>query len=141
MGRKGWIILLTFITVSVIGGNLYKVHEKKVEEKNRIAQIKAEYNSVVELKKTFTGIKSIKFNEASPNWMIEGNNMTVTITYEIPPDSPPDVLPDIYTFSFLYFTKNKVIGELGINFYIRETEGVTKGKVEVTYTNGEKTSI
>ncbi|CAM2894889.1 hypothetical protein [Dellaglioa algida] len=141
MGRKGWIILLTFITVSVIGGNFYKAHEKKVEEKNRIAQIKAEYNSVVELKKTFTGIKSIKFNEASPNWMIEGNNMTVTITYEIPPDSPPDVLPDIYTFSFLYFTKNKVIGELGINFYIRETEGVTKGKVEVTYTNGEKTSI
>ncbi|MDK1717493.1 hypothetical protein [Dellaglioa algida] len=141
MKRKGWIILLTFITFLAVGGSLYKDHEKKVEEKNGIAQIKAEYNSVVELKKTFTGIKSIKFNEASPNWMIEGNNMTVTITYEIPPDSPPDVLPDIYTFSFLYFTKNKVIGELGINFYIRETEGVTKGKVEVTYTNGEKTSI
>lgn len=33
MGRKSWIILLTFITVSVIGGNLYKAHEKKVEEK------------------------------------------------------------------------------------------------------------
>ncbi|MCZ2491646.1 hypothetical protein [Dellaglioa carnosa] len=141
MGRKGWIILLTFITVSVIGGNLYKVHEKKVEEKNRIAQIKAEYNSVVELKKTFTGIKSIKFNEASPNWMIEGNNMTVTLTYEIPPDSPPDALPDSNTFSFQYITKNKVIGRLHTNFYLQETEGVTKGKVEVTYTNGEKTSI
>ncbi|MHC9536602.1 hypothetical protein ACVQ8P_02225 [Dellaglioa sp. BT-FLS60] len=141
MGRKGWIILLTFITVSVIGGNLYKVHEKKVEEKNRIAQIKAEYNSVVELKKTFTGIKSIKFNEASPNWLIEGNNMTVTLTYEIPPDSPPDALPDSETFSFQYITKNKVIGRLHIDFYMQETEGVTKGKVEVTYTNGEKTSI
>ncbi|KRK45468.1 hypothetical protein N0K71_05105 [Dellaglioa algida] len=132
MGRKGWIILLTFITVSVIGGNLYKVHEKKVEEKNEIVQVKVEHSFVVELKKNVAGIKSIKFKQALYNSWINQYMMTIMLTYEKEPGSNE--------VNFDYYDKDKMkeisgLEGTGVN------KGVTKGKVEVTYTNGKKTSI
>ncbi|MHC9532295.1 hypothetical protein ACVPPR_02445 [Dellaglioa sp. L3N] len=126
MGRKGWIILLTFITVSVIGGNLYKVHEKKVEEKNELVQIKVEHKFVVELKKRVPEIKSIKFNKIFYNSWISAYTMDITLN------------SDYGSSQFNYNVKTNRIYELEDN---NSDKGVTKGKVEVTYTNGKKTSI
>lgn len=127
MGRKGWIILLTFITVSVIGGNLYKVHEKKVEEKNEIAQIKEEHNAVVDLKKKVTGIRSIKFNKAHYNSWISGYMMDITI--------------NSFQRKYFYYNSKSQGQSIYHSQESNDDKGVTKGKVEVTYTNGKKTSI
>ncbi|MDK1728361.1 hypothetical protein [Dellaglioa algida] len=144
MGRKGWIILLTFITVSVIGGNFYKAHEKKVEEKNRIAQIKAEYNAVVALKKEVAGIKSIKFNKAHYNSMVNGYNMDIDI-YSTPIDQNIESSTSTYfnhtSTYFNYNDKYQTVGHFSMQIGFDVDKGVTKGKVEVTYTNGKKTSI
>ncbi|MDK1726919.1 hypothetical protein [Dellaglioa algida] len=133
MGRKGWIILLTFITVLVVGGSLYKVHEKKVEEKNEIVQIKMEHKFVVDLKKKIADIKSIKFNFARYNSWINAYDMRATLTYEN---------SALYEGFFYYRVKQHTIDGLEDNRdYDNIHRGVTKGKVEVTYTNGKKTSI
>lgn len=130
MKRIWLIILIGSVLLTVCVGNLYLTNQKDTQQKKTT---EAERMSVVKLKETFAGIESVKFNKAHYNSMIGGYMMDVTLTYQEGTYSP--------TFTFTYWEDSQRIGELGIGYDVKSTEGVTLEKVKVKYLDGKESDI
>lgn len=130
--KKKWVfIVIGLLLVAGIGGKMYM---DKREEQKEAEKIEAERMSVVALKNTFAGIKSVEIEHADYNVMTGIYDFYVKMT---------NINGESVRFDYSFATNNpNEIGSFGVVDKEKvQIKGKTKTKVKVIYTNGNKEEV
>lgn len=135
MKKKTWLYvvigLLVIVGIIGIGG---KVYMDKQEEKREAEKIEAERMSVIALKNTFEGIKSVEFEGTGYTEMTGYYDMIVKMT---------NVNGESVRFDYSFATNhpNEIAGWGVIDEEVVQKSGKTKGKVDVIYSDNSEGEV
>ena len=137
MNNKIWVfVLIGLLLVIGFGGKVFMDNQKNKEETraHKVGEelIEAERMSVVALKKTFVGIKSIEFEKSRYNEMTGYYSMIVKMT---------NVDEESAVFDYMFTTDkpNEIEGWGVVDKEKVQIKGETK--VKVIYTNGNEEEV
>lgn len=140
--NKKWVLIIIGILLFAgiigtvgIGGKVFMDKKQAEKEQRQEAEkIEAERMSVLALKNTFEGIKSVEFEKNAYNAMTGSYSMIVKMT---------NINGEFVRFDYM-FTKNRpnTIGGWGVIDEEKvQIEGETETKVDVIYTNGNEDEL
>ena len=125
-------VIISFLLVAAIigaGGKIYM--DKRVEQKEA-EKIEAERMSVEALKKKYADIESVEIEKSDYNFMTGAYSIFVKMTNQ---------KGKTVRFRYTFWKDKKELGTIGVKDREIQVYGVTTNKVQIIYSNKEKSEV